>query len=440
MVSPEVRPSTGQLAARLKKWAISAIGVIFLLGALLSGWHWASSYRIRREIQAIQRHGGPVRLAELIAELGPHSSEDEQTKYFCEALIALGAAPFETAYNRLPYVGPEGVLTSPNPTEPWVDLAIAERFLAERAPAFSLLDKAVHRGHGPRIRVTFQHGLQLLEPDGETVTDAFRAVQLRWLAARFHRDDASVVNAIRLLFVVSRELCRQPFPVAQYNGWAFLRAWSEMLEVTLAETTLSDEVLTEIQTLLEEIDLERNWRQCLIGSRVIGIVAWDDPGAIGVASDFFSRIACGQQLPEYLSLMNQYITAAQMPMPAALDRVFEVDNQPQSQRLRFPTGPLLPAFQHVADITARLRCLIAAVAVIRFQRRNVSIPGCLEQLMPNQLRSVPIDPFSGASIRLVINNDESFLLYSVGHNRKDDGGFEPVRPENGGDICIRLSR
>lgn len=64
------------------------------------------------------------------------------------------------------------------------------------------------------------------------------------------------------------------------------------------------------------------------------------------------------------------------------------------------------------------RTLIAAE---RDRRRNESFPATLNELVPDLLEPLPIDPFTGR--RLSYRADQTkCLVYSVGKTQQDDGG------------------
>jgi hypothetical protein len=76
----------------------------------------------------------------------------------------------------------------------------------------------------------------------------------------------------------------------------------------------------------------------------------------------------------------------------------------------------------IAEALARARASITAVAVARYRHHHAgNLPSSLQQLIPDYLPAPPIDPYSGAA--LSYRHDASgFRIYSVGVNRKDDGG------------------
>jgi hypothetical protein len=54
--------------------------------------------------------------------------------------------------------------------------------------------------------------------------------------------------------------------------------------------------------------------------------------------------------------------------------------------------------------------------------KNGRLPASLAALVPEFAASAPIDPMSGKPLCYRVNEDGTFLLYSVGEDGKDDGG------------------
>ncbi len=87
---------------------------------------------------------------------------------------------------------------------------------------------------------------------------------------------------------------------------------------------------------------------------------------------------------------------------------------------------LLPAFERTSQLSWRLRTnrrgLPVIFAALRFCKENGYYPDSLDQLVSaGYLQQVPIDPYSDKPL-LYRKVDHGFVLYSVGLNRKDDGG------------------
>lgn len=88
---------------------------------------------------------------------------------------------------------------------------------------------------------------------------------------------------------------------------------------------------------------------------------------------------------------------------------------------------------------ALLRCAAAALAAERFRLRHGRWPGTLDELVPSYLDQVPIDPFSGESLRVQRTKD-GLTIYSVGPDLGDQAGqlHRQMRPPDGTDVGMQL--
>jgi len=135
----------------------------------------------------------------------------------------------------------------------------------------------------------------------------------------------------------------------------------------------------------------------------------------------------------YCKLMQRMLVAeretvlenAGAKLPARMERIYETAMSPYD-RMRFAVAPLMygslsKAFERawIAQATAELTT--TAIAIKRFELRHGKTPNRLEDLMFNFLSRLPIDYMDGRCLKYCID-DDSFLLYSVGIDGKDDGG------------------
>jgi hypothetical protein len=61
--------------------------------------------------------------------------------------------------------------------------------------------------------------------------------------------------------------------------------------------------------------------------------------------------------------------------------------------------------------------------VERHRRKYGQAPAKLEQLVPEFLTAVPVDPFDGKPLRYAVRPDRR-VVYSIGKNGQDNGGQE----------------
>jgi hypothetical protein len=84
-----------------------------------------------------------------------------------------------------------------------------------------------------------------------------------------------------------------------------------------------------------------------------------------------------------------------------------------------------------AEMEARRRLVVAAIALERYRRLHGSFPQTPGALVPALLKSEPLDFADGQPIRYHLGQDGRFLLYSVGLDLVDNGGIVPQAAETG---------
>jgi hypothetical protein len=98
---------------------------------------------------------------------------------------------------------------------------------------------------------------------------------------------------------------------------------------------------------------------------------------------------------------------------------------------------LLPALARACQAQARHEAMLDLIQIgillEQYKARTGSFPDTLDAIAADLGGSVPVDPFSGKSYRYRPLGT-TFLLYSVGANRLDDGGTHDFRE---GDIVWR---
>jgi hypothetical protein len=86
-----------------------------------------------------------------------------------------------------------------------------------------------------------------------------------------------------------------------------------------------------------------------------------------------------------------------------------------------------------ARSVAALRLVMTELAVRGYEAKNGKPPMALAELVPYWLPAVPVDPFSNKPLVYRVTTN-SFLLYSVGPDGKDDLGTSVKRGEETGDL------
>ena len=105
------------------------------------------------------------------------------------------------------------------------------------------------------------------------------------------------------------------------------------------------------------------------------------------------------------------------------------------------TSILMPSFESAcrAAVKADLRHSLAklALALTQYQVEMGHDPDKLDQLVPQYISAIPMDPFDDQPVRMVVK-DNKFVLYSVGPDMVDNGGRELDNKGVTGDLTFTL--
>jgi len=134
---------------------------------------------------------------------------------------------------------------------------------------------------------------------------------------------------------------------------------------------------------------------------------------------------------KWLDEMRRRIDAAENAIfPATTeDARFRVEHRPFGYiRMSFLcpfTNYLLGSQEDVinamAECEARRAITESVLSVERFRRKYGTTPDSLSELVPEFVAKRPVDPFTGEPM-ITKRTAQEFLIYSVGRNRRDDGG------------------
>ena len=118
--------------------------------------------------------------------------------------------------------------------------------------------------------------------------------------------------------------------------------------------------------------------------------------------------------------MTQLIAIARRPWPGPLDA--KVGDAPESAK---KSSKLISGSATFVRLTARafvaVRCTMLVIGIERYRRSHGELPSSLDEVLPTYINSIPLDPFTGKKL-LYSHDEETYVVYSAGINRQDDGG------------------
>ena len=253
---------------------------------------------------------------------------------------------------------------------------------------------------------------------------------------RAHRGDpAGAARSIRAILILGRSLEREPVLVSMLVRIACEGIGIGHLEELLGTVDFSDEDLIALQEELRAADYRENLYQAMLGERVTVITTIEDPTMQGIDGPRGGLWRLTQRDGMALSLehMGELAAATRKPWLQALDaadqaeqRLRQVTSASTLNRVRYMMpAMLLPAISVAFQAAARARATgdaaDAAIAIERYRREHGKLPEKLDELVPEFLPRVPIDPYDGQPLRYLVDED-GCRIYSIGRNQTDEGG------------------
>jgi len=407
--------------------------------------------------------GEPMTASELEAFYRLPPGARDTTALWVSAGEQLATGEYEAATGNLPIIGTTTDVTIPLPGQPWPDLARAKAHVSQYEGVIQLAFQAAEQQGGARYPTNFANGLEMPLPEVQNARAVSRLLTLASVVAAHAGDAHRSALALRAALASANSLDGFPLAVAGLVRIAIAVQAEDRLLQLLPHVPFTDADLLMLRTEIERLQAGQGVREQLIGERVLGLVAFERPketlklamegGLSGVPEVVnpaklqtleqvvVSTVAVDRAY--YLQLMERALAATEKPLPEAMDAIEELNRERQqdpartqhvlSHLIMTPCTPLVQAHGRLEVIH---RIALTSLAIERFRRQEGAAPQSLEQLVPRYLSSVPLDPFDGQPLRFVVRGGHC-LLYSVGYNRRDEGG--QVDPADVTDISRRLA-
>jgi len=174
--------------------------------------------------------------------------------------------------------------------------------------------------------------------------------------------------------------------------------------------------------------------RCLLASSILGAPAGSNP--------VFRAYGRGVALRS-LEVVEAYVEAARRPFPECF---LEAERLGAKLEARIPwydpvsrevAGSLPRFWLEEQRIVARLGGTRVALAALRYKAAHGRLPARLQDLVPDFIDSVPLDPFDGKPLRYR-KADDGFVVYAVGENGADDGGQTELVKDKRLDVGFRV--
>jgi hypothetical protein len=475
MTSDADTPARPKGGSRALRFLFLCFLIVLLPILVLLIWHisWRASNNaaIRRLEAAARQRGEPLTLAQL-ATNSPALPDKDNGALLLMALWEKDDPVFWQAFRNgerpLPE-GPRGRLF--DPTLPYLGGKVrpvvrgepleaasrqaAEAWLAAEAPHLQAAREALQMPYC-RFPINYSEGFTARLPHLSALK---REAQFFLLEAAVCTDRNEPDKALTALENVARAghpLADEPFLISQLVRLACLGLSLNGAERLLSRQVLTPAQLAQLTRLLDSLQTTGAVRRSYIGERAtavnifalpakaqaqamaeVGTSGSDESQAqqTGMRAGMGLMTAVGLAGADHrlmLETFDKVLQLAEDDSAAALLETEHAFDQAAVQARRFPpkifSGMLLPALERgrtkFAAVEARRRAGLAAVAIERYRLAHQgNLPESLPQLVPALLPVLPTDPFDDQPLRYK-QLPKGYVVYSVGANRRDDGGQE----------------
>ena len=188
------------------------------------------------------------------------------------------AAEGTEALRTLPFFGEAD--DPPRPGQPWAELDLAKKFLADHAGALSQLHEAAELGG--RAYFSGVSGADTLAL-GHLQSIARRRARCGWKRSCWPTLAMRTVQPRRFAgLTLSNALELEPLIVSQLVRIGMFGNITHEIKHLLPVVDFADEDLTQLQAQLQAVDFAEGIKRAMIGDRVGGIATFDNPASAGI--------------------------------------------------------------------------------------------------------------------------------------------------------------
>lgn len=413
--------------------------------------HWRSEFHQR--IAAIHAAGFPVTGEELNAWYSWPQAGENAANWITGAATLQRKLDPETWKPLESLVGRGGERQSPTEPLSGVLKELLERYIQDNSKALQSLHEAVTIAEC-RYPVDLSKGPGVLTTHVSDVREGCRLLSLEATLHAENKDPNGTAKAVEAVLRIAQSLDREPMMISHLVRMAAANVAVVALERALNQIELTERQLAGLQKAFGDTRGTDGLLRALVGTRCMDLIMYERPQALHL-QDFGIRlpvplleayVALGLSAREgvfFLDHMGECLRIAHLPTferPAAIEAA--------ETRLRARRGLFLRQFGYMSVLIRRETQEVAwreiAMTVLAAERHRLvhgSLPESLGQLVPDYLVTAPVDPFDGLPLRFE-RTDRGFEVYSVGEDRKDDGGKDEPRKRQGEtyDLVFRVER
>jgi len=316
------------------------------------------------------------------------------------------------------------------PPHKWTekDRAKIAEFLETNEDLLSEMRRMADRG-APIYPLDFSEGFAMLLPHLAQSRKCSRVLRASAVLKGTNGDCAGSVEDIIAGMKLGDALAREPILISQLVRMAIYGIMSSAVQNSFDGSDLSPELTRRLMDQLARADRRDDFAEAFAGEMYFGMKAFaalraGDRSGLPAESDFGPPEEADEKA--YVEILSRIGSAARLPYYEAATEVTQItsdiENMPETLAY---SRQLLPALGRTCEAQARHEATIdlmqIGLLVEQYKARTGSYPDTLDEVASSLGGSVPVDPFSGKGYRYRPLGTV-FVLYSISHNRIDDGG------------------
>ena len=385
-------------------------------------WTIAASSRLEAVLSGMRAAGYSTTPAELETAYGPPPDPNAGSLW-----IEAGAALLEDNgpdTKTLPFIGTEWDGSTPTPA----DIKTCKAYLARHGKELASIRRAASIPDAPRYRD------QLIETAGNSVDRGYvtghrqilRVLRIVALVQANEQDLDRLCGTLQEQLRVGKSLSNEPTIMGQLVAVACGQMAIEDIQKYVRDQDFNDEQLARLQLALRENDPFKQMRRGMEGEFVFAL------GAIDAATKPIPRNEDKRFLAEQVfNLLEGAKPRDWAKIHQAADLVQQQCNsltKRPTQLARFAlSANSMQAYAALIVAEARIQTLLSVtdslIAAKRYKMKHGMLPTDWDQIVPNFMPTIPVDPNSMNGESLVFKaGDERLAIYGLGKNRHDDGG------------------
>jgi type II secretory pathway pseudopilin PulG len=411
---------------------------------------WNMDLAVRGEAATVRTEAGAMLLS-----VAPPQVEDERN----------AAILYEKAFARLK--ADKSLVAEDSPLEadaPDLTGPAVTQLLGRHATTLRLLREAASM---PGCRFDHDYArpsISMLLPELNWERTAANLLKLDARHAAATKDPRRVVEDVNALFRLSRAAGSAPVAITGLVQMGLDRMGVHVLEDVLP--SLGARELSELR-IGDPASIGRLARRSLQGEEAFGLSIFSDlagggltlqqltapspetkggsGGGVPDAGDLppFPLLMRVFVMPSDMRAYQQYMESCQARAEQPFANTTERDREATSTAAHHGllTSIIVPALDRFLFQAAHAQASHAAayvgVAADRYRLDHGTFPPSLDALVPQYLDDVPLDPFDNAPLKFRLRGGD-FLVYSIGPDRKDDGGAPFDQQAKTGDLVFAV--